>query len=121
MDHWNRAAEVEQSFKTERVWEETQGEVDQVMGSRIGPKENETKEAWVVWNKELTRGSGTEADSYGTRSEDGVSKVTRIGNRLGIGNWLGIDREWHQSLDCEGESYAGAEGRRSERDLDQRS
>ena len=45
----------EQSFeKMEQVWEETQGEVDQVMGSRIGPKENGTKEAWVVRNKELS-------------------------------------------------------------------
>ena len=37
----------EQSFeKTERPWEQTQGEVNQVMGSRIGQKENGTKEAW---------------------------------------------------------------------------
>ena len=36
----------EQSFeKTERLWEQTQGEVDQVMRSRIGPKEKGTKEA----------------------------------------------------------------------------
>ena len=51
----------------EQAWEETQGEVDQVMESRIGPKENGTKEAWggveqgtnswkqtgggLVWNK----------------------------------------------------------------------
>ena len=78
---------MEQSFeKTEQAWEETQGEVDQVMGSRIRPKENGTKEAQVVQNKELTWGSRPEADSYGTRSEDGVSKVTRIGNHIGIGN-----------------------------------
>ena len=37
----------EQSFeKTERPWEQTQGEVDQVMGSQVGPKEKGTKEAW---------------------------------------------------------------------------
>ena len=57
-----------------------------MMGSRIGPKENGTKEAWVARNKELTQGSGPEVDSYGTRSEDGVSKATRIGNCVGIGN-----------------------------------
>ena len=50
-------------------------------------------------------------DLYGTRAEGGVSKVTWIGNCVGIGNWLGIDQEWHQLLDCEGEGYAGAEGR----------
>ena len=61
----------EQSFeKTERLWEHTQGEVNQVMRSRIGPKEKGTKEAlggveqgtnlrkWnkgrLIWNK--TRG-----------------------------------------------------------------
>ena len=86
-DHWNRAAEAEQSFeKTEQVWEETQGEVNQVMGSWIRPKENGTKGAWVAQNKELTQGSGPEVDSYRTRSEDGVSKVTWIGNCVGIGN-----------------------------------
>ena len=68
------------------MWEETQGEVDQVMGSQIGPKENGTKEAQVAQNKELTRGSGLEADSYRTRLEDGVSEATWIGNRVGIGN-----------------------------------
>ena len=37
----------EQSFKkTEQLWEQTQGEVDQVMGSQIGPKEKGTKEVW---------------------------------------------------------------------------
>ena len=56
------------------------------MGSRIGPKENGTKEAWVAQNKELTWGSGPEADSYGTRSEDSVSEATWIGNHVGIGN-----------------------------------
>ena len=30
----------------EQPWEETQGEVDQVMGSWIGPKKKGTKEAW---------------------------------------------------------------------------
>ena len=70
----------------EQVWEETQGEVDQVMGSRIGPKENGTKEARVARNKELARGSGPEADSYGIRLEGDVSKVTRIGNCVEIGN-----------------------------------
>ena len=55
MDHRNCAAEAEQSFeKTEQAWEETQGEVDQVMGSQIGPKENGTKEARVARNKELS-------------------------------------------------------------------
>ena len=88
MDHRNRAAEVEQSFeKTEQPWEQTQGEVDQVMGSWIGPKEKGTKEAWVARNKELTRGSGPKVDSYGTRSEGGVSKATWIGNCVVIGNW----------------------------------
>ena len=78
---------MEQSFeKTEQAWEQTQGEVDQVMGSQIGPKKKGTKEAWVARNKEPTRGSGPEADSYGTRSEDGVSEATWIGNRVGIGN-----------------------------------
>ena len=70
----------------EQAWEETQGEVDQVMGSRIGPKENGTKEAWVAQNKGLTRGSGPEVDSYGIRPEGDVSKATWIGNRVGIGN-----------------------------------
>ena len=55
MDHWNRAAEAEQFFeKTEQAWEQAQGEVDQVMGSPIGPKENGTKEAQVARNKELS-------------------------------------------------------------------
>ena len=121
-DHWNRAAEAEQSFeKTEQAWEETQGEVDQVMGSRIGPKENGTKEAWVARNKELTRGSRLEVDSDGTRSEGGVSKETWIGNRVAIGNWSEIDREWRQSLNREGEGYAGAEGRQNEWGSDRRS
>ena len=57
-----------------------------MMGSRIGPKENGTKEARVARNKELTRGSGPEADSYGIRPEGDVSKATQIGNRVGIGN-----------------------------------
>ena len=91
-----------------------------MMGSRIGPKENGTKEAWVAWNKELTWGSGPEVDSYGTRSEGGISKVTWIGNRVGIGNQSGIYQERHQSLDREGEGYAGVEGRWNEWDSDQR-
>ena len=70
----------------EQAWEETQGEVNQVMGSRIGPKENGTKEAQVARNKELTRGSGPEADSYGIRSEDDITKAALIGNRVEIGN-----------------------------------
>ena len=112
----------EQSFeKMEQLWEQTQGEVDQVMGSWIGPKEKGTKEAWVAQNKELTWGSGLEADSYGTRSEGGISKVAQIGNRVGIGNRSGIDWEWCQSLDHEGEGYAGVEGRWNERGSDQRS
>ena len=55
MDHRNCAAEVKQSFeKTEQAWEQTQGEVDQVTGSLIGPKENGTKEAQVARNKVLS-------------------------------------------------------------------
>ena len=119
LTHRNRAAEAEQSFeKMEQVWEETQGEVDQVMGSQIGPKENGTKEARVARNKELTRGSGPEADLYGTRSEDGVSEAEQIRNSVVIGNWSGINRERRRSLDCEGKGYAGVEGRRNERDSD---
>ena len=57
-----------------------------MMESRIGPKENGTKEARVARDKELTRGSGPEADLYGIRPEGDVSKATRIGNRVGIGN-----------------------------------
>ena len=57
-----------------------------MMGSRIGPKENGTKEARVARNKELARGSRPEADSYGIRPEGDVSKATRIGNRVVIGN-----------------------------------
>ena len=111
MDHQNRAAEAEQSFeKTERAWEETQGEVDQVMGSRIGPKENGTKEAWVARNKELNRGSGLEVDLYETRAAGDVTKVEWIGNLSGI------DREWQQLLNRESGSYAGAERRRDKRD-----
>ena len=64
-----------------------------MMGSQIRPKEKGTKEAWVVQNKELTWGSGPEADSDGTRLEGGVSKATQIGNHVGIGNMSGIDRE----------------------------
>ena len=67
-------------------------------------------------NKELTWESGLEADSYGTRSEGGISKATEIGNRVGIGNWSGIDWEWRRSLDREGEGYAGAEGRQNGQD-----
>ena len=35
---------------------------------------------------ELTLGSRLEADSYGTRSEGGVTKAALIGNRVKIGN-----------------------------------
>ena len=38
-----------------------------------------------------------------------------------IGNWSEINQEWRQSLDCEGEGYAGAEGRQNERGSDRRS
>ena len=77
----------EPSFeKMEQAWEETQGAVDQVMGSRIGPKENGTREARVARNKELTRGNGQEADSYGIRLEGDIRKATWMGNRVGIGN-----------------------------------
>ena len=62
-------------------------------------------------NKELTRGSGPEADPDGTRLEGGISKATRIGNRVGIGNMSGIDWEGRRSLNREGEGYTGAEGR----------
>ena len=55
------------------------------------------------------------------RSEGGVSKATQIGNRVAIGNQSGIDQELHQSLDHEGEGYAGAEGRRNKRGSDWRS
>ena len=45
--HQNHAAGAEQPFEeTKQPWEQTQGEEDQVMGSRVGPKENGTKEAW---------------------------------------------------------------------------
>ena len=90
------------------------------MGSEIGPKEKGTKEAWVAQNKELTWGSGLEADLDRTRLEGGISKVTQIGNRVGIGNMSGIDWEGHQSLDHEGEGYTGAEGRWNERDPNQK-
>ena len=82
-----------------------------MMGSRIRPKEMGTKEAWVAQNKDLTRGSGLEVDLDRTRLEGGVSKATQMGNRVGIGNMSGIDREGCRSLDHEGEGYAGAEGR----------
>ena len=75
----------------------------------------------MAQNKELTWGSRPEADSYGIRPEGDVSKATWIGNRVVIGNWSGIDQEWRQSLNCEGEGYAGAEGRCNERGSDQRS
>ena len=91
------------------------------MGSRIGPKEKGTKEAWVARNKELTQGSRPEADSDRTRLEGGISKVTRIGNHVGIGNMSGIDQEGHRSLNREGEGYAGAEGRRDRWDPNRKS
>ena len=75
----------------------------------------------MAQNKELTRGSGPEADLYRTRSEGGISKVTQIGNCVGIENWSGIDWKWHLSLNCEGEGYAGAEGRRNEWESNQKS
>ena len=58
-----------------------------------------TKEKWnkggleVAWNKELTWGSGLEADLYGTRPEGDITKVAQIGNHVGIGNLLGVDWE----------------------------
>ena len=64
-----------------------------MMGSQIRPKEKGTKEAWVAQNKELTWGSGPEADSDRTRLEGGVSKATQIGNCVGIGNMSGIYQE----------------------------
>ena len=61
MDHRNCAAEAEQSFeKTGQLWEQTQGEVDQVMGSWIGPEKKGTKEAWGSGqSKELNTGKRT--------------------------------------------------------------
>ena len=70
----------------------------------------------MAWNKELTRGSRLEADSDGTRLEDGVTKATWIGNHVGIGNMLGIDQEGRSSLNREGGGYAGVEGRQNEWD-----
>ena len=107
-------------WEPERLWEQTQGEVDQVIGSRIRPKEKGTKEAWVVQNKELTQESGPEVALDETRLEGGISKATWIGNPVGIENMLGIDWEGCWSLDCEGEGYAGAEGRQNEWDLNQK-
>ena len=49
-----------------------------------------------------------------------VTKAAWIGNHVVIGNWSGIDWERSQLLDHESESYAGAEGRRNERDSDWR-
>ena len=72
-------------------------------------------------NKDLTRGSGPEADSDGTRLEGGISEATWIGNRVGIGNMSGIDREGRRSLNHEGEGYAGAEGRQDRWDPNQKS
>ena len=57
-------------------------------------RKREQRRFGVAWNKELTRESGPEVDSYRTRSEGGVSKATQIGNHVGIGNWSGIDWEW---------------------------
>ena len=47
-----------------------------MMGSCIGPKENGTKEAQVAQSKELTWGSGPEADSSGTRLEGDVTNTS---------------------------------------------
>ena len=64
MDHRNRAAEVEQSFeKMEQAWEETQGEVDQVMGSQIGQRKEQRR-----------LGSGAE---QGTKNGEADRKRTR--------------------------------------------
>ena len=38
----------------------------------------------VAWNKELTQGSGLEANSYGTRAVGDVTKAAWIGNGLRI-------------------------------------
>ena len=63
MDHQNRAAEAEQSFeKTEQVWEEIQGEVNQVMGSRIGPKKRNKGDLEVARNKEISTGERTRSE-----------------------------------------------------------
>ena len=60
----------EQSFeKTEQPWEKTQGEVNQVMGSRIGPKEKGTKEAW---------GGAEEGTEQGKRTGGGL-----VQNKIG--------------------------------------
>ena len=68
----------------------------------------------MVQNKELTRGSRLEADSYKTRAAGDVTKAEWIGN------WSGIDQEWQQSLNCESRSYAGAERRRDKWDSNRR-
>ena len=70
----------------------------------------------VAWNKELTWGSRPEVDLYGTRPEGDVTKVTRIGNRVKIGNSSGIDLERRQLLDCEVGGYTGTERKQNERD-----
>ena len=75
----------------------------------------------MAWNKELTQGSGMGVDSYGTRAAGDITKAARIGNHLMIGNSSGIDWEQRRLLNHEGESYTGAEGRRSEQDSDRRS
>ena len=84
-------------------------------------RKREQRRLGVVWNKELTWESRPEVDLYGTRSEGGVSKVTWIGNRVGIGNWSEIDQEWRWSLNCEGEGYTGVEGRQNEQDSNRKS
>ena len=64
----------------------------------------------MVQKKELKWGAGPEGD---------ITRATRIGNRVEIGNSLGIDQEQRRLLDREGESYAGAEGRQNEQDSNQ--
>ena len=71
-----------------------------------------TKESWKRQrNKELTQGSGMKADLYETRPEGDVTEAAQIGNRVGIGKSSGIYQKQRRLLDCEGEGYAGAEGR----------
>ena len=65
-----------------------------------------TKESWKrQQNKELTRGSEPEADSYRMRPEGDVTRAAWIGNSSGI------HQERRQLLNCECGSFAGAERR----------
>ena len=75
----------------------------------------------VAWNKELKWGGRQKADLYGTGPEGDVTRATRIGNHVEIGNCLGINWEWRQLLDCEGRGYTETERRQDRRDSNWRS